>query len=300
MKTNLALFFVVLAMMQTACSPAGKALPGVSNLSSHANLQGGGGETSEGIPTPSRAAPVTSQPVHPGQFIAPFPLDSRTYSAPWKRPDTQIIIDAYSGNGIDWDKMATDKRVTAVIHRSTSGMTLDTAYKAREKMAKVRGYLWGAYHLGQAGNPIAQAKLFLNTIGDTANTMMFLDLEDTSNPKMMNISNAKIFLNYVFQQTGKIPVIYANGGVTLALTAAMKSDPTFTKTRLWYARFKSSITDFKSSNLLWPNYFLWQFSSEINCTKSGNCLYNVPGTSADMDVNVFYGSRAALAYEWSI
>lgn len=282
-----------LALM--ACAPAGKSA--TLDQSSATPLDGNSGAVNPGNQETGSVTP----PLDPGAPVAPadpFPVDSKMYNAPWTRTDTQIIIDAFSGNGIDWDKMATDKRVSAVIHRSSIGLTVDSAYKSREKIAKSRGYLWGAYHLGKSGDPIAQAKLFLDTIGDAKDTMMFLDLEDTSNSGMMNIANAKKFLDYVFQKTGKMPVVYANHSVTLAIQAAMKLDPTFKQTRLWYARFRSNLPDFPS--LLWPNYFLWQFSSEINCTKTGSCLYNVPGTSFDMDVNVFYGDRKALAWEWSL
>jgi GH25 family lysozyme M1 (1,4-beta-N-acetylmuramidase) len=280
-RTIIALAASTLSLM--ACAPAGK----TATLSSQAASTGDSGV----VVTPAN-------PADPAAPAEPFPVDSKMYNAPWTRSDTQIIIDAYSGNGIDWDKMATDKRVTAVIHRSSIGLTVDSAYKSREKIAKARGYLWGAYHLGKSGDPIEQAKLFLKTIGGAADTLMFLDLEDTSASNMMNIPNAKKFLDYVYQQTGKMPVVYANHSVTLALTAVMKLDSTFQKTRLWYARFRSTLPDFPSA--LWPNYFLWQFSSELNCSKTGSCLYNVPGTSFDMDVNVFYGDRTALAYEWSL
>lgn len=281
-RTILVLTASTLSLM--ACAPAGK----TATLSSQTPASTGDTEVVV-IPT------SPADPVAPAE---PFPVDSKMYNAPWTRTDTQIIIDAYSGNGIDWDKMATDKRVTAVIHRSSIGLTVDSAYKSREKIAKARGYLWGAYHLGKSGDPIEQAKLFLKTIGNAPDTLMFLDLEDTSASNMMNIPNAKKFLDYVYQQTGKMPVVYANHSVTLALTAAMKSDSIFQKTRLWYARFRSTLPDFPSA--LWPTYFLWQFSSELNCSKTGGCLYNVPGTSFDMDVNVFYGNRKALAYEWSL
>ena len=45
---------------------------------------------------------------------------------------------------------------------------------------------------------------------------------------------------------------------------------------------------------MWSDYTLWQFSSEINCSPTKTCLYRVPGTAYDMDVNVFNGTEAAL------
>jgi lysozyme len=228
----------------------------------------------------------------------PFPEDAQKFDLPWARKDASVVIDAYEGNAINWDEMAADKRVVAVIHRASSGLQVDSMYKSREVTAQARGYLWGAYHLGRAGDAIAQAKLFLSTIGSSKGVLMFLDLEDTSNSAMMNIPNAVVFLTYVYQQTGRIPVVYANQSVTLALNAALKGNALFTQARLWYARFKSDVTDFPKG--IWPTYFLWQFSSEINCTSTGHCLYNVPGTAFDMDINVFYGTRDALAAQWEL
>jgi hypothetical protein len=49
----------------------------------------------------------------------------------------------------------------------------------------------------------------------------------------------------------------------------------------------------------WPDHFLWQLSSELDCNADGACLYNPPGVKFDMDVNVFFGNRDALAAAWA-
>ncbi len=254
------------------------------------------------VPTPDAGSdtpvdedlPVTN-PVE--NDTPPFNADpDREFDRPWDLPQTQIVIDAYQGNSIDWDAMATDQRVVGVIHRSSIGLRVDTKYFLREEIATRRGYLWGAYHLGRSGDPIEQAKLFLQTVGQKPNTLMILDLEDTNSSSMMNIPNAIRFMKYIFAQTGKIPVVYANHNVTQLLTAQVANEAVFQDSRLWYARFRSNIPNFP--NGLWPTYFLWQFSSEINCSKMGTCLYNVPGTLYDMDINVFFGSKSELSKEW--
>jgi GH25 family lysozyme M1 (1,4-beta-N-acetylmuramidase) len=231
-------------------------------------------------------------------FVEAYPEDATKFNKPWGRKDTMIVIDAYQGNSMDWEQMKSDKRVVAVIHRATIGTTVDTKYRSRQALANQYGYLWGAYHLGKAGNPIGQAKKFLETVGDVKNVLLVLDLENTSGGSFMNASEAKQFMDYVYDQTGKVPVIYANHSVTGALSAKFKNDRMFLSSRLWYARFRTNIPDFPDG--LWPTYFLWQFSSELNCSSTGSCLYNVPGTKFDMDVNVFYGSKEALAYEWRL
>lgn len=228
----------------------------------------------------------------------PLPTDmvkKKDLDHPWKKQDTVIIIDAYEKNPIDWEKMAQDKKVVAVIHRSAIGLRVDSKYSARKAEALKRGYLWGAYHLGKRGDVIKQADLFILQ-ADNQDTLMVLDLEDTSNSTMMDIDESVQFMEYVYKKTGKIPVVYANHSVTLKLNEKLKAHELFKKSKLWYARFKGNVTDFPIG--IWDTYFMWQFSSEINCSKNNSCLYNVPGTLFDMDVNVFDGTKEELKAQW--
>lgn len=229
------------------------------------------------------------------------PRDDRRgnfFNSPWERTDTTIVIDAYELNSINWNQMATDSKVAGVIHRSSIGMRVDKRYNERKEIAKQRGYLWGAYHLGRRGNTIAQAELFLDLINDEEDTLMILDLEDTNSSRFMSLDEAMIFMEYVYEQTGRIPVVYANHSTTRLLNQRLSQHPLLQQAKLWYARFKSHVTDFPVG--IWNNYFLWQFSSEINCSRTGSCLYNVPGTRFDMDVNVYNGTEAQLRYDWNV
>jgi GH25 family lysozyme M1 (1,4-beta-N-acetylmuramidase) len=254
--------------------------------------------TPPAVTPPVVTPPVVTPPVvTPPVVTPPVAGDSASFLSPWNKSNTSIVIDAYEGNSIDWNKMATDTKVAAVIHRSSIGTKVDSQYIARKKIALERGYLWGAYHLGRPGNTIAQADLFLSLVKDEPNTLMILDLEDTSSGSFMSINEAVVFMDYVYEKTGRIPVVYANHSVTQTLNSKVKGNPLFQQSKLWYARFKSSVTDFPTG--VWSNYFLWQFSSEINCSTTGSCLYNVPGTKADMDVNVFYGTATELAAQWN-
>ncbi len=219
------------------------------------------------------------------------------YNTPWKKSNTSIVIDAYEGNSIDWEKMATDSKVAAVVHRVSIGSKLDRAYEGRKTEALKRGYLWGAYHLGMKGNTIAQADLFLSKVANDSKTLMVLDLEDTSNGTFMTINESIVFMEHVYEKTGRIPVVYANQATVKALNKKVKDHPVLQQSKLWYARFTSKVTDFPKG--IWNGYFLWQFSSELNCSTTGSCLYNVPGTKADMDVNVFFGSSSDLASQWN-
>jgi lysozyme len=219
-----------------------------------------------------------------------------TLYRPWTNSQTAIVIDAYQGNSIDWDKMAADKRMAAVIHRSGDGLRRDTKYLERRAIAKERGYLWGAYHLGRPGNVIEQADMFLDMVGDDDETLLVLDLENTQSSSMMDTREAIQFVEYVYQQTGKIVVIYANHSTTLDLNKRAASHHLLKRAPFWYARFRSEIPSFPTG--IWDTYFLWQFSSEINCRRTGSCLYNVPGTTFYMDINVFPGTVSELQSLW--
>ncbi|HSP61578.1 MAG TPA: hypothetical protein VLQ90_01200 [Pyrinomonadaceae bacterium] len=84
-------------------------------------------------------------------------FQSSNFSEPWKNPKVALAIDPFEKNEIDWDALATDPRVVAIIHRATIGDRADLKYAERRDEAKKRGYKWGAYHLGKPGDPIKQA-----------------------------------------------------------------------------------------------------------------------------------------------
>jgi GH25 family lysozyme M1 (1,4-beta-N-acetylmuramidase) len=223
---------------------------------------------------------------------------SPDFNEPWKNPNIALAIDPFEGNSIDWDQLATDKRVVAIIHRATIGDRVDKKYAERKIEAKKRGYKWGAYHYGKPGDPIKQADFFLETVKPEADDLLALDLESTEFDKHMSFDEARAFINRVKQKTGRYPIIYANNLVTKAIANQYGEDDVFAKTHLWYARFKRSVNDFPTGT--WKTYTLWQFSSEMNCSPAdrSQCLYTVPGTEYDMDVDVFNGTIDELRKGW--
>src|SRR5216117_1246671 len=100
---------------------------------------------------------------------------SPEFSEPWKNPNVALAIDPYEGNDIDWDHLATDKRVVAIIHRATIGDRADKKYAERKIEAKKRAYKWGAYHYGKPGDPIKQADFFLATVKPEKDDLLALE-----------------------------------------------------------------------------------------------------------------------------
>ena len=223
---------------------------------------------------------------------------SPEFNEPWKDPKIAIAIDPYEGNPIDWEALATDRRVVAIIHRATIGDRVDTKYAERKVEAKRRGYKWGAYHFGKPGDPIKQADYFLEIVKPAADDLIALDLDGTDPAKHMSFEEARVFIKRIREKTGRYPFVYANNLVAKAIKDQYGEDDVFAKTHLWYARFKKTVTDFPAGT--WKTYTIWQFSSELNCAPENRsaCLYTVPGTEYDMDVDVFNGTIEELRSKW--
>jgi len=226
------------------------------------------------------------------------------FNQPWKDLSTALVIDPFQGNEIVWDQLATEPRLAGIIHRATIGDRIDTRYAERKEEAKRRGFKWGSYHLGRPGDPIKQADFYLETVKPGPDEVLALDIESLDAAKDMTLAAARRFIKRIKKKTGRYPLVYANHAVTKQISKKFGRDKVFSKTHLWYARFKSQVTDFPTRT--WPTYTLWQFSSEINCTPTAagqpadpnRCLFRVPGTRTDMDVNVYHGTVAELRANW--
>src|SRR6185369_15341639 len=103
---------------------------------------------------------------------SPTFAQSPDFNEPWKNPNIALAIDPFEGNAIDWDQLATDRRVVAIIHRATIGDRVDKKYAERKIEAKKRGYKWGAYHFGRPGDPVKQADFFLETVKPEADDLI--------------------------------------------------------------------------------------------------------------------------------
>jgi GH25 family lysozyme M1 (1,4-beta-N-acetylmuramidase) len=231
-------------------------------------------------------------------------LSGNPFSRPWDNPDTAIVLDPYAGNSIDWDQVATDKRVAAVIHKASQGVKTDDKYSDRKQQALAKGYAWGSYHLLTTANATTQIDHYLSLVGTEATESRAVDVECLQGESSCQVQSFKVSyatieaaLRRVKEKTGHFPLVYANHSVATKLSARWKDKAEFSDVKLWYARFKNNVTDFPTGP--WSSYSIWQFSSEINCTAS-SCPYRVPGTQRDMDLNVYFGTAAQLKASWPL
>jgi GH25 family lysozyme M1 (1,4-beta-N-acetylmuramidase) len=236
-------------------------------------------------PEQARAEPA---PVEPLPEAATVPLERPpALSEPWKHPSCGLVIDAYWDNPIDWDALATEKRVVAVVHKATQGFTIDEKYALRKQEALQRGYLWGSYHLGARGKPEEQADFYLKTTRPAQTELIALDLEDLD--RRMSIAEAARFIQRIREKTGRYPLVYGNHDTIERVSEEARGNA-FANCPLWYARFRKTIPDLP--NGVWSTYTLWQFSSEYTVQ------VRLAGTKKDIDVNVYSGTVDELRRAW--
>ncbi len=221
---------------------------------------------------------------------------SSEFNQPWIDTTKAIILDPYQGNDMNWKKIATDKRVVAIIHKATQGYRVDKKYLERKKIAKDSGYKWGSYHLGKPGDPVKQADFYLETVGINSDEIYALDLEDLDPKSSMPLDSAVKFISRVYEKTGRYPLVYCNWVVLNGISEKFDTNSVFAKCPLWHARFRKNIPNFNQRT--WKTYTIWQFSCELNCSDTGNCPYRVPGTNAHMDINVYNGTTVSLLSKW--
>lgn len=221
-----------------------------------------------------------------------------SFHTPWQDTSTAILIDAYHLNEINWDSLVTDQRVVGVIHKASDGDRVDTAYANRRQEALNRNLLWGSYHMGRPGNAKEQARHYLNTVSNDSTELLVLDLEEVENPRFMSLDSAVVFVQFIHDSTGRYPAIYSNHNTLRQISEHATADSLFAHCPLWYARFRDDIPDWIDST--WSCYDMWQFSCEINCNETGNCVYNVPGVLFDMDVNVINRPIAEVRETWPL
>src|SRR5690349_3288622 len=99
------------------------------------------------------------------------------FSQPWADPGTVLVLDPYALNTMDFDKIATDKRVVGIIHQASRGLTdTDAEYPSRRTNAKGRGYLWGSYHLLTTADAKQQVDRYLTIVGNNFDETYAIDV----------------------------------------------------------------------------------------------------------------------------
>jgi GH25 family lysozyme M1 (1,4-beta-N-acetylmuramidase) len=253
-------------------------------------------------------------------LAALLPAQASDFSEPWKKPDRALVIDAYEYNSIDWNALASDKRIVGFINKASDGLPPPYAcsgdeeaiklckalwkrhavarelFHTRRTVAKALGLEWGAYHLARPGNPVDQANNFIDFAEPAPEDLLALDIEDNDPGQWMSLDDAEEFVRQVHRRIGRFPILYTNGSTAKHIADNRFRYRLLSRLPLWYARYKPDIDmHFPKGN--WDGYALWQFSAQANCN-SRRCPYRPPGTPLDIDVNVAPMAADELRAQW--
>ncbi|MFC1750398.1 GH25 family lysozyme [Pseudomonadota bacterium] len=204
---------------------------------------------------------------------------------------TNAVIDLSHHNTLRDINAVKDDGISSIIHKATQGTGfVDDQYEPRRPIVTNAGLLWGAYHFGTAADAISQAQHFLDTAQPDANTLLVLDFEtDTtsSNGQSMSLQQARDFVSYVREQTGRWPGLY--GGSYLKELLGNAHDEVLSRCWLWMAQYGNNVT----IPACWPTWTLWQYTDGEN----GPTPHSVNGVG-NCDRDKFNGDAAALQTFW--
>jgi len=193
---------------------------------------------------------------------------------------------AFAGNSVvnlsHYDLMRVDfeavKRegVVGVIHEATyPRLDRDAYYGSRQTAATRAGLLWGAYHFGDATDPIRQAEHFLNVVAanwrgpsvQPSGVLLVLDFEKNGHYPggTMRVDQAARFVERIKQRTGKYPGVY---GSENRLRAVMNAPGVSRADKavlgncwLWIANYHYQPT----ASSPWSHWRLWQYTGDGKC-----------------------------------
>lgn len=183
-------------------------------------------------------------------------------------------------------RLTKENGIVGIIHKATQGVKyVDPEYTKRKKAAEKEELLWGAYHFGvgeKSGKD--QAEHFLETIGDSSNILLALDIEENKDGKSIMPKQAEDFVNRVYLVTGRLPLIYGSPSFLKDFAT-----PTLTECPLWLAKWGTKLT----LPIGWRNWTLWQYTDG----QTGAKPHEVEGIGK-CDRNKFNGTLKELREFW--
>ncbi len=156
--------------------------------------------------------------------------------------------------------------------------------------ASANGLLWSAYHFFRTHiDPVIQAKVFCETVGDFNSLPPVLDLEAAGSKGERLNYKVRQFLDETERITKKRPIIYSSGGFWRSYLAYEKRAHTDWARAypLWIAQY----TNLWPTPLYpWAGWEFWQYSDKGK----------IPGVVTHVDLNWFNGSLEELERKYIV
>lgn len=235
-------------------------------------------------------------------------LLSVTASASALATNSVVNLSHYDLMRPDFERMKAEG-VIGVIHEATyPRFDRDGYYGSRQTAAARAGLLWGAYHFGDATDPIRQAEHFLNVVESNwrgpglqpSGVLMVLDFEKNGHYPggTMRVDQAVSFVERIRQRTGKYPGIYSNeyrlGQVLNSPRVTASQRQILTNCWLWIANYHTQPRSIRP----WSHWTLWQYTGDGVCDLPRSQYPKSVANIRKAERNIFRGSLAALQEFW--
>jgi lysozyme len=198
--------------------------------------------------------------------------------------------------------------IVAVIHEASyPRFDRDSRYRERHAEAARAGLLWGAYHFGDATDPIRQADHFLNVVASSmpgtvlSGVLLVLDFEKNGHYPggTMRADQAVAFVERIHERTGHYPGFYCSENrlrqVLYDRTVSPARRAVLTKCWLWIANYHYN----PRNTAPWERWDLWQYTGDGKCGVRPRSEF--PKSVANIrkaERNIFRDSNAALELFW--
>jgi lysozyme len=199
--------------------------------------------------------------------------------------------------------------IVGIIHEATyPRFDRDALYLSRQQAATRVGLLWGAYHFGDATDPVRQADHFVRVVEAAwggaeprpSGVLLVLDFEKNGHYPggTMRPDQAVAFVQRIRERTGKYPGVYGSENRLRAVLndAKVSSNQRQILARcwLWIANYHYE-PRFTSP---WSHWQLWQYTGDGKCDLPRRAypkgIANIPRAER----NIFQGSSAAAVAFW--
>jgi lysozyme len=204
--------------------------------------------------------------------------------------------------------------IVGVIHEATfPRLRRDERYDERQRAALEAGLLWGAYHFGDATNPVGQADHFIDAVASARppirpndpekrqGVLLVLDFEKNGHYPggTMSVAQAVAFVERIKERTGRYPGLYCSEyrlrQMLYGPGATSAHREILTNCWLWIANYHAE----PRSTAPWRAWHMWQYCGDGKCGLRPRSLY--PKSVANVrkaERNIFRGDKAALQAFW--
>lgn len=221
-----------------------------------------------------------------------------------------VNLSHYDAMRVDFPGMKSEGIIGVIHEASYPPFARDAHYALRQQAATRAGLFWGAYHYGNATDPVRQADHFLRVVSSAwaqadptsrpVGVLLVLDFEKNGHYPggTMRVDQAIAFVERIRERTGKYPGIYSGEYHMQKTLGSSKVSPTYKGVLrncwLWLANYGAR----PQAAAPWSYWHLWQYTGDGKCRLPRSTYPKSVANILKAERNIFYGTRTALEAFW--